>query len=192
MGWQSDEFGTSHEGEARAVLPDGTEPKPMHFDVGSGGHVHETSDWWVYDGTLGALRAAALRGSCSCGWRGTSLYPIDWSQVARRAPYDYDTSGPEDDWEAHIEEVNARTVPLPLALRELLDQLEQHLNTLADQAPLAALKAVEALERMTGHIGREAAHGTQVDEMSWETIGKALGLPEAEARARVSRYARRG
>ncbi|MGW8378307.1 hypothetical protein [Streptomyces sp. ODS28] len=192
MGWQSEEFGAFHDGRAAAVLRDGSEPKPMCFDMGSGSDFHETDEWWVYDGTLGAPRAAALRGACSCGWRGTPTHPLDWSRIDRRRAYDHDTSGPERDWEGHIEEVEAQTVPLPSPLQELLDQLEQQLGTLAGQAPLAALKAVAALERTTGHIAREAAHDAQADQPSWEAVGRALGLPAEDARARLAHYIRRG
>ncbi|MYU47748.1 hypothetical protein GTV15_08470, partial [Streptomyces sp. SID7803] len=48
--WKTEEFGASHQGRPGAVLADGAEPKPVTFDLGSGTNVHETSNWWVYDG----------------------------------------------------------------------------------------------------------------------------------------------
>ncbi|MFI5618001.1 hypothetical protein [Streptomyces sp. NPDC051567] len=188
MGWQSEEFGTSHEGRAAAVLPDGTEPGPRYFDTGSGPEVHTSRDWWVYDGTMGAPLAAGLRGACSCGWRGPSRHPLDWARVTEDRPYLFDTSGPYEDWTRHVGEVESRSVPLPVALEVLLERITEQLDALADDAPLAALKAVAALERTVRRVGGDAAHRTRADEVSWEEIGRALGLTEEEARSRLLRY----
>ncbi|MEU3752967.1 hypothetical protein AB0H17_09425 [Streptomyces olivoreticuli] len=191
MGWQTEEFGSFHEGRAGAVLADGSEPGPVYLDSGSGGGLPPTSDWQVYDGTYDAPKAADLRGSCSCGWRGTSRYPIDWPQVIADE-HCMDTSGPRDDWEQHISEVRTRSVPLPVELEDLLKRVEEQLDALAMEAPVAALKAVAALERTTGRISRNAADNAQADErageLSWEAIGTALGLNEKDARSRLNRY----
>ncbi|MFD0163114.1 hypothetical protein ACFVJH_03020 [Streptomyces decoyicus] len=191
MEWQSEEFGSSHEGMAGAVLADGSEPGPVYLDIGSGSHVHQTSQWWAYNGRLGRQRADHMRGACSCGWRGAPRYPIDWDQANDGRRYDLDTPGPYEDWEEHIGEVESRSVPLPTELAGLLDRLDEQLSALADQAPLAALKAVAALERTTGRVGREAAYAAEVDAASWEAIGQALGLTEKDARARLTRYSLR-
>lgn len=188
MEWQSEQFGTSHEGRAAAVLADGSEPKPMYFDVGSGGNGYRTSDWWVYDGTLRAPLATDLRGACSCGWRGAARYPVVWEDVVPHRPYLYDTSGPEGDWVRHIDDVEARSVPLPDALTVLLEQVEVALERLADDAPLAALRAVAALERTASEVGHRAALTAEADTDSWETIATALGLTEQDAHSRLTRY----
>ncbi|WP_406214142.1 hypothetical protein [Streptomyces decoyicus] len=188
MEWQSEEFGSSHEGMAGAVLAAGSEPGPVYLDIGSGSHMHQTSQWWAYNGRLGRQKADHMRGSCSCGWRGTRRYPIDWDQANDGRRYDLDTPGPYEDWNEHIGEVESRSVPLPTELADLLDRLDEQLSALADQAPLAALKAVAALERTTGRVGREAAYAAECDAASWETIGQALGLTEKDARARLTRY----
>ncbi|MEU5434961.1 hypothetical protein AB0G73_16520 [Streptomyces sp. NPDC020719] len=188
MGWRSEEFGASHEGNAQAVLADGSEPGPRYFDVGSGPNVHKTSDWWVYDGTPRAPQATDLRAACVCGWRGLAQYVIDWSDVERNGPDLYDTSGPYGDWNQHIREVTARTVPLPAAVEDLLERLDEQLTALAMDAPLAALRAVAALERTTRSVGRAAACMAEADEMPWEAIGTALGLSERDACARLRRY----
>ncbi|MFJ8668925.1 hypothetical protein [Streptomyces sp. NPDC093600] len=99
------------------LLADGSEPGPVYFDMGSGGDVHQSTDWWVYDGTRRAPTAVQMRGRCSCGWRGERTYPIDWAQIPRDDPYEYDTSGPLEDWQEHVDEVEALTVPLPAARR---------------------------------------------------------------------------
>jgi hypothetical protein len=101
MEWQSEQFGAAHEGRAAAVLADGSEPEPVYFDIGSGGSMHRTSDWWVYDGTLRAPLATGLRAACSCSWRGTTRYPVDWDDVDPHGPHLYDTSGPKSDWAQH-------------------------------------------------------------------------------------------
>lgn len=67
MGWQTEEFGSSHEGSVGALLADGSEPKPVWLDAGSAGNGRKTSEWWAYDGRLNTQRATHLRGCCSCG-----------------------------------------------------------------------------------------------------------------------------
>ncbi|MGW0822477.1 hypothetical protein [Streptomyces sp. NPDC002845] len=66
--------------------------------------------------------------------------------------------------------------------------MKDQLTRLAEQAPVAALKAVAALERLTCDIGREAAYAAQDDELSPETIGKRLGLSPEKARSRLTNY----
>jgi hypothetical protein len=103
MGWRSEEFGSSHEGSVGVLLADGGEPGPVWLDSGSGSGGFMVSEWWVYDGRLGAQRAACLRGACSCGWRGARSYPVDWVRKVGW-PQDIDISGPHDDWRQHVEE----------------------------------------------------------------------------------------
>ncbi|NEB35799.1 hypothetical protein [Streptomyces sp. SID14515] len=186
--WSTEEFGASHEGQPGVVLADGVEPGPVFFDTGSGSHVHQSTSWWVYDGSLRSPVAAQLRGACSCGWRGESLYPIDWDDVDRREPYAYDTTGPQDDWARHIAEVEAGTVPLPDDVAELLGQVQARLDTLAEVAPLAALRAVAALERATHRAGRMAANLAAADDATGEQVGPALGIAPDKARSLLTHY----
>ncbi len=188
MGWQIGEFGHAHDGRPIAVLADGSEPKSMTYDTGSAGSGHVSREWWVYDGTLGAPLAQYLRGGCACGWRGTALHSVDWAELGDE-PYAAEPVGPRDDWQQHMYEVEARAVPVPSVLAELLRQLDEHLAALADDGPVAALRAVAALERTAARIGTDAAHNIDTDdEVSWELVGMSLGLPEQDARARVGRY----
>jgi plasmid stabilization system protein ParE len=188
-GWQSDEFGEHHEGRAIAVLADGTEPKPAVFDVGHAGHV--TSEWWVYDGKLRQPLATGLRAGCTCDWRGDIVHPLDWAEVGDHA-YDAETPGPRADWRGHIQQIEARAVPVPEDITELLERLEIRLDKLALDAPAAALRVVAALERAAEQVGENAAIGIQADvrgeELTWETVGTALGLPGRAARDTVERY----
>jgi hypothetical protein len=190
MGWQSEEFGSAHEGTAGVLLADGTEPGPVYLDAGSGGNVSQTTAWQIYDGRLRRPKAASLRGACSCSWRGTSSYPVDWAQI-EDWPYDATTTGPREDWAQHIAEVKARSIPLPPALEDLLEQIDDQLSALADDAPLATLKAVAALERTTQRIGHHAAYSIRANETPWEAIATALGLPEGDARSRLLTYSHR-
>ncbi|WLQ45623.1 hypothetical protein P8A22_37995 (plasmid) [Streptomyces laculatispora] len=186
--WETMEFGAAHEGRPGVVLADGTEPKPVYFDTGSGANMHESSDWWIYDGTLGAPVATQLRGSCSCGWRGETRYPLDWETVERHSPERHDTCGPENDWDQHITEVADRAVPIPEELTALLAQVDQRLNALAGEAPLAALRAIATLEHTLTQAGRTAALNAEADDTAGNTIGPGLGLPDRDARSRLLRY----
>lgn len=189
--WETEEFGTSHQGRPGPVLADGAEPKPLVFDTGSGSEMHQTTDWWAYDGTLHAPLATALRGACSCGWRAAALHPLDWQEVAAEGPDRYDTSGPEADWDQHITDVEQRTVPVPEDVTALLAQLRTRLDALATDAPLAALRAVAALEYPVAEAARTAACNARADDQPWDTIATALGLTEPDTRTRLHRYARR-
>lgn len=186
--WQTEEFGTAHEGRSGVPLADGSEPGLVYIDTGSCASSHRSSDWWIYTGELGAPVAAELRGACSCGWRGEARYPLDWESVDRQAPYLYDTSGPEGDWGRHMAEVEAGAVPVPEELSALLDEVERQLDKLSFGAPLAALRAVSRLERIVTETGRRAAYGAEADAESGAQIGPGLGLPEGEARRRLLRY----
>ncbi|MFG3259059.1 hypothetical protein [Streptomyces sp. NPDC048172] len=191
MSWTAKEFGASHEGVPVALLADGSEPKPVYFDAGSGGGGKTVSDWWIYDGQSRAPLATHLRSSCACGWRGEQRYVLDWSEMID-SPCDIDISGPREDWKRHIEEVRARTVPLPVELEALLERLEQQISALADDAPLAALRAVAALERITEDIAPHAACAAEADDLSWSTIATALGLTEKEAQSRLLHHQLKG
>lgn len=187
MGWLSEEFGASHEGRAVALLADGSEPQAVYVDAGSGGGGGPVSDWQIYDGQHTRPRAASLRGACSCGWRGTRSYPIDWA-VVDDDPYAFPLHGPSQDWEQHVDQVTARCIPLPTAVEELLNAASSQLSALAADAPLAALRALAALEPTLERIGQEATWNIQADDTSWQAVGTALGLPERDARSRLYRY----
>ncbi|MFG2135059.1 hypothetical protein ACGFNV_46025 [Streptomyces sp. NPDC048751] len=183
-----EEFGESHEGIAGAVLADGSEPKPVCLDFGSGGAGGlETSEWWVYDGTMNRPQAAGYRAACACGWRGPT-HPIDWEQLTGDQLDDLDTDAAHRDWTSHTRDVEERAVPVPEDVAALIHQVEGRLSALADQAPLAALRATAALERLTTRIGQEAAGAAHADELSEETIGTALGLSPDTARSLLIRY----
>ncbi|MFD5343934.1 hypothetical protein ACFWJY_09245 [Streptomyces anulatus] len=79
--------------------------------------------------------------------------PLSWEDVDRNAPHLYDTRQIQDDWARHIDDVEARAVPVPDVLVALLDQVEQELDRLASDAPLAALRAISRLEHVIAEAG---------------------------------------
>ncbi|MFE7106783.1 hypothetical protein ACFU98_09605 [Streptomyces sp. NPDC057575] len=146
--------------------------------------MHRSTDWYVYDGTLGAPVATELRGACSCGRRGTPRYPLDREAVERRNPYLHDTSGSEGDWDAHINDVQARAVPLPVDLITLLDQAETRLTVLIADEPLAAIRVAATLERMTQRVAEDAVYSLDtVDGPEWGAVALALGVSRRAARS---------
>jgi hypothetical protein len=185
-GWQIEEFGRSHTGRAVAVLADGSEPRAMVYDTGSAAS-HTTSQWWLYDGTLRAPLATHLRGACTCGWRGTSLHPVDWATLGER-PYDVAPLGPQEDWFLHVRKIAAQAVPVPDTVTVLLQQLDEQLSLFAEQTPAAALRATAQLERLTDRIGAQAAHRISDSSTPWEAVAVSLGLTELDARALVDAY----
>ncbi|WP_406252012.1 hypothetical protein OH786_01335 [Streptomyces atratus] len=190
--WEFEEFGADHEGRPGVLLADGTEPGPVYFDAGSGPTVHRSTDWWIYDGTLRAPLATEMRGACSCGWRGTPRYPLDWEAVDRRRPYLFDTSGPEGDWDAHMTDAQDRAVSVPEDLTALLDRLETRLTVLTEDEPLAALRAAATLERLTQRLAADAVCNVDgLDGPQWDTVAQALGVSRRTARSRPTRYALR-
>ncbi|MEV0695899.1 hypothetical protein [Streptomyces sp. NPDC050388] len=187
MTWQTDEFGTSHEGFVGAVLADGSEPKPVVLDIGSGANVDRTREWWAYTGQWGLPKAAGYRAACACGWRGQS-HPVDWEQVDDGRLDEVNVSAAHDDWAAHIDTVTRQAVPLPDELTDTLGRLEDQLARLADQAPVAALRAVGELERLTRNVGHQAAHAAEDDGLAPETVGRALGISAGAAQSRLAGY----
>ncbi|MCX3061656.1 hypothetical protein [Streptomyces beihaiensis] len=182
--WESEDFGASHRGRAAAVLADGSEPKARLFDVGSGSEIPSSSDWWVYHGRHGAPLATAVRAVCRCGWSARRSQPLDWTEVDPDAPYAHDLPGAYADWEHHMADVEARTVPLPADVSGLLEQLEERLSALADDAPLAALRTVGMLERLARETGRMAAFTTAADPA---TVATGLGITEQAAASLLRR-----
>ncbi|MET9800138.1 hypothetical protein [Streptomyces sp. NPDC006368] len=186
--WHSEDFGRAHQGRVRALLADGCEPKPVFFAVGSSGHVPSSDEWWIYDGTLGAPRADTLCAACACGWRGTGRLALDWDRTENLRD-DVDVHALREEWTSHLARVEARTVPLPEGLDDQLALLTDTLGRLADDAPLAAMKAAARLERLAHGVGHRAAYGLDVDdETSWETMATGLGTTVEEARARWRTY----
>ncbi|MFC7924610.1 hypothetical protein [Streptomyces cinereoruber] len=197
-GWRRDGF-ESHEGMVGVLLADGSEPKPVLFDLGSGSTFHESASWWHYDGTFRRPTAVTMRGRCACGWRGTKTYPIDWEKVREDDDPDaYDTSGPYEEWEAHLDDVAGRAVALPEDLAGLLGKVREHLDRLwleedKTRAYATMLKTCDRLEAIVAEVGPEAAraltHDQDDDEDgSMPSVAEVLGMTEKAARTRLLHY----
>lgn len=175
--WWTVEFGDVHAGAA-GVLISGDEPGAAYFDVGSGPNVPSTMHWTAYDGRSRRPRAEMLRAVCACGWRGAAGYPLDLDAFGDRPLYeaDIDLAGPLADWTEHLSLVRDKAVPLPEPLAALLVEIADRLNTTASDTPLAALRAVGMLERITARVSREAAGAVRRDDdVPAESVAAALG-----------------
>lgn len=185
------DLGAAHEGAVGVLLEDGSEPGPVYFDVGSGGHMPSSTEWHAYDGRFGRPKAALLRGACACGWRGAAEYPLDWTVLDDQRPLyeaDVDLAGPIADYEAHLTVVRDAAVPLPEPLTVLLNALLENLETAAVKDPLVALKALADLRYIMAGVGADAALAVQVGRIPMETVATALGTSEAAARRYVNGY----
>ncbi len=191
--WTTDESGASHRGRVGVLLEDGSVPESVYFD-GSSSAGHTSTFWAVYSGRpFYGPRAALLRAVCSCGWTGAD-YPLDWARIGETPlhedePAYLDAENCHDDWDRHIETVEAATIELPTEVDGLLTQMGQALDRLAGHTPAAALKAatrLEILARNTGYAAaRTARHSIQPDE-----LGTALGITGGQADALLERYQR--
>ncbi|MFF9431998.1 hypothetical protein [Streptomyces sp. NPDC014746] len=187
MSWQREGFET-HEGEVGVLLADGTEPAPVLFALGSTAYFHESTDWWVYDGTMRRPTVTAMRGRCACGWRGERTVPLDWEEVRSAGRDAYDVSGPEEDWEAHMDDVAARALALPDDVAALLHTLRERLDDLIDDDPVLVLKAVEAMETIVADLGPLAARYIKGDAVPLPRLAEALGTTEKAAGSRLTHY----
>ncbi|MFD5489509.1 hypothetical protein ACFWIV_29045 [Streptomyces virginiae] len=184
-------LGAAHEGAVGVLLADGSEPGPVYFDVGSGGHMPSSSRWHAYDGRFSRPRAALLRGSCTCGWRGAAEYPLDWTTLPADQPLyeaDIDLSGPIADYEAHLSVVRDAAVLLPAGLAGLLAELVEQLGDLASEEPLVALKALADLRHLIAQTGKDAAYELSDRDVAIEEVAAALGTSPAAARSYLNDY----
>lgn len=187
-------LGAAHEGAVGVLLADGSEPGPVRFDVGGGSNPPSSSTkWHAYDGRYGRPRAAILRGSCSCGWRGMAEYPLDWTTLTKGKPLceaGVDLSGPVADIDAHLSVVRDRAVPLSAGLSLLLTELTCRLDGLAAVEPLVALKALSDLRYVMAEVERDAVGEVVAGEVPIEQVATALGTSEAAARSYLESHLR--
>ncbi|MFD8088301.1 hypothetical protein ACFV4F_42210 [Kitasatospora sp. NPDC059722] len=190
--WSTDEFGALHTGEVGVLLADGTVPRPVIFDTSSSGAAHSVSHWSVYDGTLRAPRAHAVRGVCSCGWTGPERL-LEWDETddpkLDRARVNVAIHCESDWWDMHLVEVEASAVPLPETITDLLSRLGEEIEKLGHTQPLAAVRAARKLEITAGDVALWPARNAWNDNSTVQ-IAAALGLNEADARHLLHRYSR--
>ncbi|MFK0223691.1 hypothetical protein ACIQWN_36590 [Streptomyces vinaceus] len=184
-------LGAAHEGSVGVLLADGSEPGPVHFDVGSGPSMPSSTEWHAYDGRRARPRAAVLRASCTCGWRGAAEYPLDWNVLPADRPLyeaDVDLSGPVADYKAHLSVIRDAAVPLPEKLTALITELVRVLDDLADREPLTALKALADLRHVIAQTGQDAVHELSAHDVPLKKIATALGTSETAARTYLNDY----
>lgn len=197
--WTNWKFGPSHQGRSGVLLQDGTEPGPAIFDTGSGAYMHKSYRWQDYDGMFTNPRATALRGACSCGWRGEDSYPLVWS-TTDDDDEDWVEDPPTDDcsrdWNAHLEQVEARSAQVPEKLERRVAKLVRQLDDLSVVEPLTVLKVLERLERQLIEVRQTAAYevldeqSSEEEGRSWEAIATALALPVDQVEWRLYQYQR--
>ncbi|MFD9270496.1 hypothetical protein ACFWB1_19435 [Streptomyces goshikiensis] len=110
-------------------------------------------------------------------------YPLDWDALGDRPLYeaDVDLTGPLADWNAHLSLARDRAVPLPEPLAALLVEITEQLTATAEDAPLAALRAVGMLERIAARVGREAAGALCDGGVSADAVATGLGITRSKA-----------
>ncbi|KOU38018.1 hypothetical protein ADK55_35280 [Streptomyces sp. WM4235] len=190
--WTTEEFGTSHEGAVGVLLTDGSVPPPVYFDSASGTSGQSVSQWSVYDGRHPhGPRAGTLRAVCSCGWTGPE-HPLDWEAIGET---ELEEAGDEQadaclrDWDGHTARVEATTVPLPATVTDLLRRLEEEIDKLTQDSPIAAVRATRRMEITAERVGYWAARSTRHD-LNAVQAAAALGLDENTARKTMARLGR--
>ncbi|WP_245231844.1 hypothetical protein [Streptomyces novaecaesareae] len=155
-----------HQGFPVAVLADGSEPAPLPDG---------RTTWWLYNGADGP-RAAAVRGGCSCGWRGERVHLLDFGDdVATEAVGE--STGPFADWEWHVDLAEG---VVPHEVEELVAALVDRICDLMESKPYAAARAAARFERAAGSTALLAGRKARSNLMTWEYIGRAFGCgPEA-------------
>lgn len=156
------------------LLADGSVPDPVFIAMTSAGGGREVSQWSVYDGGGGVVRApraAALRAVCSCGWSGPP-HTLQWEEfggegLAEAAADVADACAQE--WDVHTVEVERSAVTVPEPLAGLLARVESEIEKLARTAPLAALRAARRLEVIAVQTAYWPARDVSRDATAEET-----------------------
>jgi hypothetical protein len=160
MGWVHDVPGDDlydHEGYCVAVLADGSEPEPVQEELGNGA-TSGNSSWWLYDGTKGRPRAAAVRAGCACGWRSSATFEVDFDDQEATEGFEYN-DGPWLAWQQqHINHLLGSQIPLEL--QDALDTVDRMLTGLTSTRPLAVLAAVWRLEKLAQQAPEAASAPT--------------------------------
>ncbi|MFF9733723.1 hypothetical protein ACF1GX_30390 [Streptomyces albidoflavus] len=193
MGWQTEQFGSDHEGYPVAVMSDGTEPAPIQQEVslpGGGTATSPNSGWWLYDGQDGRPRAFAVRAGCACGWRSPEMFPVDFEDHDETDGFEYG-GGPYKAWDRqHIAPLLGTTVPDELA--DAIATVRRMLDGLATSRPLAAVAAAADVEKLGTASLQRAVTAVRDSHGSWEEIGQALGTSRQAAHQRFAKNLFRG
>ncbi|MFF2618455.1 hypothetical protein [Kitasatospora sp. NPDC058046] len=159
-----------HRGFPAAVLADGSEPEPLPDG---------RTTWWLYNGADGP-RATAVRGGCSCGWRGEQVHRLDFGDDSATEAVGKDT-GPFADWESHVDLAEG---VVPREVEDLIAALVDRICDLTESRPYAAARAAGRFERAAASTALLAGRRAHHNLMTWEYIGRAFGCGPAEAQER--------
>jgi hypothetical protein len=190
MGWVHDvpeDDLYDHEGYPVAVLADGSEPEPLRFPVpGREGITTRNSAWWLYTGEEGRPLATSVKAGCTCGWRSTNTFPIDFEHQEATDGWE-DNSGPFAAWTSeHIDALLGTT--MPTELREALGTVKQLVGQLATERPLVALTAIGQMEKLIEVQAPIAGTWARSRKVTWEAIGRALRTSRQAAYQRFGKY----
>jgi hypothetical protein len=177
-----------HEGRSIGVLANGVIPT---YAVGNQWFEMEFRDGWWSTGD-GAddpgVEPAWLLPTCVCGWRGERVAYDPRAQAGTGAGVGTGT-GAEDaaraQWDAHMDEVTVYFLTVAKAGEALIEALDvARLGGEFDGRPLAVIKALRVTQ---AHIGAQitaAVGAARARELSWESIGEALGVTRQTAHER--------
>jgi hypothetical protein len=163
-----------HTGYVVAVLQDGLEPAPV-----PGGR----KPWWFYNGADGP-RAAAVRGACECGWRGTQTHPITRGDDEATEGTDRPV-GPAADWDAHV---IAAEGAVPYDVEQMLTALQRRITELSATQPVTALRVAARVEQAAPGYSLDAVRAARRALVSWDTIGNAFGTSRQTVHMRYARH----
>ncbi|MFE7511420.1 hypothetical protein ACFU8I_09365 [Streptomyces sp. NPDC057540] len=180
-----------HEGWVVAVLPDGTDaPRDTWEEALQAAEKHDLSWAWSlkYDGREGRPRAAGVRATCYCGWKGPK-------REARFDNPDTTNSFACEDWFHHTEVSMAKVLPphVRKAIETAQDAIadltfpQPDLLRLDEHRPLAAIHAATELRYLAETLQRNAVQAARNAGFSWEEIAAPLETTRQSAHERFSR-----
>lgn len=175
MGWIYDGVpDEEHEGHPIGVLANGVIPT---YPAGNQWFEMEFRDgWWSVGGGSDdpGVEPAWLLPTCVCGWRGERVaYEPRAEDVAR------------GQWDAHMDEVTVCFLTVAKAGEALAEALEvAREGGEFDSRPLAVIKALRVTQAHVGSRITVAVGAARAKELSWESIGEALGVTRQTAHER--------
>ena len=174
MGWVFDGVpDEAHEGHPVGVLANGVIPT---YQVGDQWFEMEFRDgWWAAGGEHDpGVEPAWLLPTCVCGWRGERAAFDAQAEDAARAQ-----------WDAHMDEVTVYLLSTARAAEAFVDALDvARKGGEFDARPLAVVKALRATQTHIGAQVAAAVGAARAQELSWDLIGRALGVTRQTAHER--------